>query len=248
MSTCRPNPQLFSQDGQLTHYPNSGKIEPLRPSGGRGRARKGKGGHAAAPALPPRPRPARHPRPALRRAQLRKGEGGHFCRRCTLPRQTNGGVVHFGKNCRPPSPLWLGESPGGRGRGANVSARNVRGERVIGVLQGPCGGVAGRVRGRRGRARRWAWWRGAGAGVGGSVSGRHGGSMSAMAFHEKAGRSQVGSFVFSAAESATDAILPSALSVSAVRSVQVGRSRFSRRCHLIIDLPFHPQMKVEPGH
>ena len=36
---------------------------------------------------------------------------------------------------------------------------------------------------------------------------------------------------------AADAILPSALSRSdVVRSVQVGRSRFSRCCHLIVDL------------
>jgi hypothetical protein len=38
---------------------------------------------------------------------------------------------------------------------------------------------------------------------------------------------------------ATVATLPSALLVSDFRSVQVGRSRFSRCCHLIVDLPFH---------
>jgi hypothetical protein len=37
----------------------------------------------------------------------------------------------------------------------------------------------------------------------------------------------------------TVATLPSALSMSVYRSVQVGCSRFSRCCHLIIDLPFH---------
>src|SRR6266404_8297379 len=37
------------------------------------------------------------------------------------------------------------------------------------------------------------------------------------------------------------ATLPSALFVSDFRSVQVGCSRFSRCCHLIIDLPFHPE-------
>ena len=43
---------------------------------------------------------------------------------------------------------------------------------------------------------------------------------------------------------ATVAILPSALSMSAlVRSVQVGCSRFSRCCHLIIDLWFISRWK-----
>jgi hypothetical protein len=64
------------------------------------------------------------------------------------------------------------------------------------------------------------------------------------AFHEKAGRSQVGSVVFSFGQGfyrrvAAVATLPSALLVSDFRSVQVGRSRFSRCCHLIVDLPFH---------
>jgi len=63
--------------------------------------------------------------------------------------------------------------------------------------------------------------------------------MSANAFHEKAGRSQVGSFVFSldkvflSRRVATVATLPSALLVERYgRSVQVGCSRFSRCCHL----------------
>src|SRR5580700_3332775 len=61
-----------------------------------------------------------------------------------------------------------------------------------------------------------------------------------MAFHEKAGRSQVGSSVFSlnkvcfSRRVATVAMLPSALSRSdSYRSVHVGRSRYSRCCHLI---------------
>jgi hypothetical protein len=44
---------------------------------------------------------------------------------------------------------------------------------------------------------------------------------------------------------ATVAMLPSALSMSeSFRSVHVGRSRFSRRCHLINDLRFMLRMKV----
>jgi len=38
---------------------------------------------------------------------------------------------------------------------------------------------------------------------------------------------------------ASVAILPSALFLSDFRSVQVGRTHFSRRCYLIIDLGFH---------
>jgi hypothetical protein len=71
------------------------------------------------------------------------------------------------------------------------------------------------------------------------------GSMSAIAFHEKAGRSQVDSFVFTldkrcfSGRIAAVAMLPSALSRSDwFRSVHVGRSRFSRCCHLIIALWF----------
>ena len=76
-------------------------------------------------------------------------------------------------------------------------------------------------------------------------------NLSAMAFHEKAGRSQ-GNFLFevcsscfsgdkviSPAELAIVAMLPSALSRSDwFRSVHVGRSQFSRCCHLISDLSF----------
>ncbi len=67
--------------------------------------------------------------------------------------------------------------------------------------------------------------------------------MRVNAFHEKAGRSQVGSFVFSwdkvlfSRRVATVAMLPSALSRSdSFRSVHIGRSRFSRCCDLIIAL------------
>ena len=70
--------------------------------------------------------------------------------------------------------------------------------------------------------------------------------VSVIAFHEKAGRSQVGFVLvfvgqgFFSAESATVATLPSALfDERFCRSVQVGCSRFSRCCHLIIDLSFH---------
>jgi hypothetical protein len=71
--------------------------------------------------------------------------------------------------------------------------------------------------------------------------------MSVMAFREKAGRSQVGSSVLSLDKIflrrvATVATLPFALSMSDLfRSVPVGCSRFSRCCHLFIDLPFHPE-------
>ena len=65
------------------------------------------------------------------------------------------------------------------------------------------------------------------------------GSMSVIAFHEKAGRSQVDSSLASlnkvlfSRRVATVAMLPSALSRSdSFRSVHVGRSRFSRCCHL----------------
>ena len=68
--------------------------------------------------------------------------------------------------------------------------------------------------------------------------------MSVIAFHEKAGRSQGDSFwyllvtLFLSSRVATVATLPSALFDERflVRSVQVGCSRFSRCCHLIIDL------------
>jgi hypothetical protein len=77
--------------------------------------------------------------------------------------------------------------------------------------------------------------------------------MSVNAFHEKAGRSQVDfsltllNKVFSPAELATVAMLPSALSRSDLfRSVHVGRSRFSRCCHLFGALWFCSG-RVEPG-
>ncbi len=61
-----------------------------------------------------------------------------------------------------------------------------------------------------------------------------------MAFHEKAGRSQVDSCLawlnkgFLSRRVATVAMLPSALSRSdSFRSVHIGRSRFSRCCYLI---------------
>jgi hypothetical protein len=74
-----------------------------------------------------------------------------------------------------------------------------------------------------------------------------------MAFHEKAGRSQVDSSLASlnkvlfSRRVATVAMLPSALSRSdSVRSVHAGRSRFSRCCHLIGALWFC-SCRVEPG-
>jgi hypothetical protein len=80
--------------------------------------------------------------------------------------------------------------------------------------------------------------------------------LSVMAFHEKAGRSQVGSFVFSldkfffSRRVATVAMLPFALSRSdSVRSVQIGRSRFSRCCHLFGALWFCScGVELGPGH
>src|SRR5437899_6366196 len=81
----------------------------------------------------------------------------------------------------------------------------------------------------------------------------HSGSMSEMAFHEKAGRSQVDSSlawlnkVCFSRRVATVAMLPSALSRSDLfRSVHVGRSRFSRCCHLFGALWFC-SFRVEPG-
>jgi len=80
-----------------------------------------------------------------------------------------------------------------------------------------------------------------------------------MSFHEKAGRSQgnsgfiVSSWFFFADKVfsrrvATVAMLPSALPRSeSFRSVHVGRSRFSRCCHLISDLSFHVRVKRGPG-
>jgi hypothetical protein len=78
--------------------------------------------------------------------------------------------------------------------------------------------------------------------------------LSAMAFHEKAGRSQVDSFVFSLdkafllAESPLPPSFHPHSSMSDFRSVQVGRSRYSRCCHLIGDLRFVSKDEVGPGH
>jgi hypothetical protein len=78
------------------------------------------------------------------------------------------------------------------------------------------------------------------------------GILSVIAFHEKAGRSQVNSWFFLETKIfcrvATVAMLPSALSRSeSLRSVHVGRSRFSRCCHLIVDLYFIWKDEVGPG-
>jgi hypothetical protein len=77
--------------------------------------------------------------------------------------------------------------------------------------------------------------------------------MRVMAFHEKAGRSQVDSSLASlnkvlfSRRVAAVAMLPSALSRSdSFRSVHVGRSRFSRCCHLFGALWFC-SWRVEPG-
>src|ERR1700692_2682491 len=77
--------------------------------------------------------------------------------------------------------------------------------------------------------------------------------MSEIPFHEKAGRSQVDSSlaslnkVFFSRRVATVAMLPSALSRSdSFRSVHIGRSRFSRCCHLFGALWFC-SFRVEPG-
>jgi len=78
------------------------------------------------------------------------------------------------------------------------------------------------------------------------------GSMSVIAFHEKAGRSQVSAFVFLL----NKVYLPPSgrcrhasirtLEERLFRSVHVGRSRCSRCCHLIIALWFCSE-KSEPG-
>ena len=82
---------------------------------------------------------------------------------------------------------------------------------------------------------------------------RHHRFVSVMAFHEKAGRSQVDSSLASlnkvlfSRRVAAVAMLPSALSRSdSFRSVHVGRSRFSRCCHLFGALWFC-SWRVEPG-
>src|ERR1039458_8702339 len=85
------------------------------------------------------------------------------------------------------------------------------------------------------------------------VSGEQTAQACANAFHEKAGRSQVDSFVFlldkvfSPAESPLSPPFHPHSSRSDFRSVQVGCSRFSRRCHLIIDLSSISAMEVGPG-
>ena len=81
------------------------------------------------------------------------------------------------------------------------------------------------------------------------------GILSVMAFHEKAGRSQGNSgFMLSCFLSQRKVVLPPSshcrhasirtLEERFVRSVHVGRSRFSRCCHLINDLRFILRMKV----
>ena len=79
------------------------------------------------------------------------------------------------------------------------------------------------------------------------------GILSVIAFHEKAGRSQGNSGfmlfakLFLRRPFAAVAMLPSALSRSDwFRSVHVGRSRFSRCCHLFGALWFC-SLRVEPG-
>src|ERR1700746_1023003 len=78
--------------------------------------------------------------------------------------------------------------------------------------------------------------------------------MSEIAFHEKAGRSQVGSFVFSLDKDLSlrpslplsPCFHPHSLRSDSFRWVHVGRSRFSRCCHLRIALWFCA-WRVEPG-
>jgi hypothetical protein len=74
--------------------------------------------------------------------------------------------------------------------------------------------------------------------------------VSVIAFHEKAGQSQVGWFrfrwtrFFLQPSHHAVATLPSALSMSDFRSVQVECSRFSRCCHLFSDLRSIWKMEV----
>ena len=75
---------------------------------------------------------------------------------------------------------------------------------------------------------------------------------SAIAFHEEPGPSQVGSFRWTRffLPPSCHCRHPSIRSLSerfCFRSVQVGCSRFSRCCHLIIDLGFISKMKAGPG-
>ena len=78
--------------------------------------------------------------------------------------------------------------------------------------------------------------------------------VSVNAFHEKAGRSQGDSFwtllvtLFLPAESPlSPPFHPHSSRSALVRSVQVECSRFSRCCHLIIDLGSISTMKAGPG-
>jgi hypothetical protein len=78
-------------------------------------------------------------------------------------------------------------------------------------------------------------------------------NLSVIAFHEKAGGSQVDSWFFMnmffcVGRVATVAMLPSALSRSeSFRSVHVGRSQFSRCCYLFGDLSLHSRVERGPG-
>jgi hypothetical protein len=77
--------------------------------------------------------------------------------------------------------------------------------------------------------------------------------MSVNAFHEKAGRSQGDSswyllvMLFLPAELPLSPPFHPHSSMSDFRSVQVGCSRFSRCCHLFIDLGSISKMKAGPG-
>ena len=79
------------------------------------------------------------------------------------------------------------------------------------------------------------------------------GVLSANAFHEKAGRSQEGPFIFSLDKVFSPPPKPLSppfhphSSKSDFRSVPVGCSRFSRCCHLFVDLCFHLRMEAGPG-
>jgi hypothetical protein len=78
--------------------------------------------------------------------------------------------------------------------------------------------------------------------------------MSVIAFYEKAGRSQVGSFwyllvtLFVLRRVATVATLPSALFDERFGALGASWcSRFSRCCHLFVDLGSISKMKAGPG-
>jgi hypothetical protein len=82
---------------------------------------------------------------------------------------------------------------------------------------------------------------------------RDAGGFERKRFHEKAGRSQVKSFVFlldkvfSKPRSHCRHASIRTLEERFIRSVQVGRSRFSRCCYLIGDLSFHLRVERGPG-